>query len=92
MAKLVFLVLVLAAGAFMFDAWYARDRHVRPRRTRREWLMRGVMVGLWAAAVVAVPVFGNDRSQPVLATFVDVAILLAILQGGRDLRARRAQT
>jgi len=92
MAKLVFLVLVLAAGVVMFGGWYARDRHVRPRRTRRQWLMRGVTVGLWAAAVVAVPVLGNDRSQPVLATFVDVAMLLAMLQGGRDLQARRAQT
>ncbi|HEY8720916.1 hypothetical protein [Pengzhenrongella sp.] len=82
------LVLILGVGVFMFIAWYRRNS-LCPHDTRRQRLVRAVVVLLWLSAVIALPVLANDLPQPGLVLYVNLAILSSLQLGYRDLRVRK---
>lgn len=72
----------------MFATWIGFERAGGRPRTPRRVAQRVVVVGLWLAAAVAVPVLGNDKNQPSLTVFVTVACLAAFNQSRQDRRDR----
>ena len=84
---IVSLVLFLGMGGFMFIAWYRRN-NLGLHDTRRQRLLRAVVVLLLLSAAIALPVLANDQSQPWLTAYVYLALFVSGQQGIRDLRAR----
>ncbi len=82
------LVFTLGVGSFMFIAWYRRHNS-GPQDSRRERLVRAVVVLLWLSAVIAIPVLGNDKNQPWLTAYVGLASLSSLQIGDRDRVARK---
>jgi hypothetical protein len=82
---IAWLVFTLGVGGFMFIGWYRRNS-LGPHDTRRERLVRAVVVLLWLSAGIAYLV---PAPPPWLQFYVTLAFILSIRQGNSDLMARK---